>query len=175
MRSFAEVDGMPKDVWMHLRLCHLYFSVRLDWSLLSKIVSAAQRYERDAVWRCAGLRLASLRNQLMSCCFSSIREPDSEKLSRDSSAYVKIQSARDCIGRNPRDRGRTATMAEAYVDGEGILIALSCHYGMTRDLDCYLDETRIPQFQKRIRQFRRSHERVDGGSDSKMVRGVYED
>jgi len=49
------------------------------------------------------------------------------------SAYVKSIYGRDCIGRNPTDRGRNATKVSAIVASDGVPVALALFPGNTSD------------------------------------------
>jgi putative transposase len=49
------------------------------------------------------------------------------------SSYVKSIYGRDCIGRNPTDRGRNATKVSAIVASDGVPVALAFFPGNTSD------------------------------------------
>lgn len=82
------------------------------------------------------------------------------------SSYIKNIYGRDCVGRNPTDRGRKATKLSAIVDDNGIPSALFFCCGNTSDYNTVVPtlESSICQIKTRIPLY------ADKGYDSNKVR-----
>jgi len=81
------------------------------------------------------------------------------------STYIKSIYGRDCVGRNPTDRGRRATKLSAIVDDRGIPISLFFCPGNTSDF-----KTVIPSCDRILLPKTRTPMYADKGYDSKAVR-----